>query len=156
MFAICKRYAADTMEAEDILIEGFTKIFTKIDSFTGQGSFEGWIRTIIVNTALSTFEKRSRRVRTVSYDELPVIKEVVFNEQKYEVDYLMDALQSLPVQYRQAINLFAIEGYSHSEIGKKLSISETLSKVRVSRARKILKESLEKISAKFSDSYHAA
>lgn len=155
MFAICKRYAVDTMEAEDILMVAFTKVFTKIDTYTGQGSFEGWVRTIVVNSALSTYQKNQRRVQTTSYDEYPLISEVLISEQKYEVDYLLNAMGALPIPYRQAFNLFALEGYSHSEIGKCLSISETLSKVRVSRARKMLQQSLAKITARLEKSSYA-
>jgi RNA polymerase sigma factor (sigma-70 family) len=156
MYAICMRYANDIMEAEDILMVGFTKVFTKIDSYQGQGSFEGWIRSIIVNSALSNYYKNLRRVKTTSFDSVPYLKEIVVSEQKSDVDYLLKALQSLPKQYKQAFNMFVLEGYSHREIGKLLDISESLSKVHVSRARKLLQDNLNKIAMRIDRTCYAA
>jgi RNA polymerase sigma factor (sigma-70 family) len=156
MYAVCMRYAADTMEAEDILMVGFTKVFTKIDSYSGQGSFEGWIRSIIVNAALSNYYKNLRRVKTTSYDNVPYTKEIAVVEQKSDLDYLLKALQILPKQYKQAFNMFVLEGYTHREIGKLLDISESLSKVHVSRARKLLQDNLKKVAIRINRTCFAA
>jgi len=156
MYALCMRYAADTMEAEDILMVGFTKVFTKINTYNGQGSFEGWIRSIIVNSALSNYYRNLRRIKTTSFENLPLMKEVAVNDQRCDIDYLLKALQSLPKQYRQAFNMFVLEGYSHREIGKLLAISESLSKVHVSRARKFLQENLNRVAMRIDKSYYAA
>ena len=156
MYAVCMRYAADHMEAEDILMVGFTKVFTKIATYNGQGSFEGWVRSIIVNSALSNYHKNLRRIKTTSYDLVPQMKEIAVNEQKSELDYLFKALQTLPHQYKQAFNMFVLEGYSHREIGKLLDISESLSKVHVSRARKLLQDNLNKVAMRIDKTHFAA
>jgi len=156
MFAVCMRYANETMEAEDILMIGFTKVFTKIGSYNGQGSFEGWIRSIIVNSALSAYYKNQRRVQTTSYDNAIHAKETAINDQRCDIDYLLKALQALPNPYQMAFNMFVLEGYSHREIGEKLAITESLSKVHVSRARKLLQDNLNKVALRMERSYFAA
>jgi RNA polymerase sigma factor (sigma-70 family) len=156
MYAVCMRYATDTMEAEDILMVGFTRVFTKIETYSGHGSFEGWIRSIIVNAALSNYYKNLRRIKTTSYDSVPYMKEIAVGEQKSDLDYLLKALQILPKQYKQAFNMFVLEGYTHREIGKLLDISESLSKVHVSRARKILQDNLKKVAVRIDRTCFAA
>jgi RNA polymerase sigma-70 factor (ECF subfamily) len=144
LFALCLRYANNEDEAKDILQEGFIKIFDKLQQYKNKGSLEGWMRKIIVNTAL---EKIRRENRFVLVEDETMIE----NEQyKYEhvleelgEKELLEMIQELSVQYRMVFNLYAIEGYSHKEISKKLNISEGTSKSNLSRARELLKSKIE-------------
>jgi len=129
--------------ARDVLQDGFIKVFENIRSFRFEGSFEGWIRRIMVNTALE-YHRRKTAGRDVE------INEEVFGEQELETldtDYqlLLTVVASLPQQYRLVFNLYAIEGYSHAEIGALLNISESTSKSNYSRARMILREKVSQI-----------
>lgn len=144
MYGICYRYVKDSMEAEDVLVTAFTKVFEKIDQFKHEGSFEGWIRRIVVNEALSSL----RRNRSM-YLETELAK--VDNDPNYnnpsdhlEAEDLMQLVKELPTGYRIVFNMYAIDGYSHKEIGESLGISENTSKSQLSRARiylqKVLKE----------------
>lgn len=144
LFALCLRYANNEDEAKDILQEGFIKIFDKLQQYKNKGSLEGWMRKIIVNTAL---EKIRRENRFVLVEDETMIE----NEQyKYEhvleelgEKELLEMIQELSMQYRMVFNLYAIEGYSHKEISKKLNISEGTSKSNLSRARELLKSKIE-------------
>jgi len=140
MFGVCLRYATDYMEAEDILMMGFTNVFTKINSYNGAGSFEGWIRSVVVNVALSNYRRKQRKISTVSFEEHFISGYSTHQHNRCDIDYLVQALQALPAHYRVAFNMHALEGYSHREIANKLDISETCSKAHVARARKILQQ----------------
>lgn len=143
MLAVCTRYVGDKMEAEDVMIEGFMKIFDKIDQFNFQGSFEGWIRKIMVNEALMYV--RSKKVLEVDLDV--AIEEP--NNYEFSTDVeaedLMKLIEQLPEGYRTVFNLYAIEGYNHQEISEMLGISEGTSKSQLSRARAMLQSKLMKI-----------
>lgn len=142
MYAICYRYVKDSMEAEDVLVTAFTKIFERIDQFKNEGSFEGWIRRVVVNEAL-TYLRRNRSM----YLETEL--EAAGREPDYtsmsdhlEAEDLMNMIQELPVGYRMVFNLYAIDGYSHKEIAEQLDISENTSKSQLSRARTYLQRLL--------------
>lgn len=145
LFGVCLRYAKDRTEAEDILQDGFVKIFTKLDTFKFDGSFEGWARRVVVNSALERYRKMNL-MYTVSeirdydtqFSASDVLSEMSYNE-------LLDMIQELTPQYRTVFNLYAIEGYSHQEIAKMLDISEGTSKSNLSRARCILQEKVESL-----------
>lgn len=142
MLALTLRYAKDTMEAEDILMIGFKKIFDRITSYSGTGSFEGWMRRIMINCALNVYQQNQRRICTKPLEyavEIPVY----YPTNNTDTEYLIDALHSIPACLRTAFNLYAIEGFSHKEIALNLGISEVSSKVRVNRARKALREALK-------------
>lgn len=143
MFAICLRYAQDEMEAEDILMIGFTRVFTKIDSYGGNGSFEGWMRSIIINTALNVYRKNIRSVKTTTMEDHCKYLHYDVQHHNHDLKYLLNLLHSLPEYYRTAFNMFVIEGYSHKEIGQTLGITEALSKTHVMRARKMLQQKIE-------------
>ncbi|MBT1702372.1 RNA polymerase sigma factor [Chryseosolibacter indicus] len=142
MYAVCYRYVREAMEAEDILVTAFTKIFERIDQFKGEGSFEGWIRRIIVNESL-TYIRRNRAMyveteldqadRQVNYEQL--------DDHLAEED-LLNMIQQLPSGYRVVFNMYAIDGYSHKEIAEHLGISENTSKSQLSRARTYLQKLL--------------
>jgi RNA polymerase sigma-70 factor (ECF subfamily) len=144
MFGICLRYAGNYHDAEDIMQEGFIKVFEKINQFGFKGAFEGWIRKIMVNTAL---EKYRMHFQTVSLQDNPA-----GTEQELEIDMttnlevkeLLNIIQDLTPRYRLVFNLYALEGYSHKEISEMLQITEGTSKSNLSRARVILQERVNK------------
>jgi RNA polymerase sigma factor (sigma-70 family) len=153
MYGVCLRYAKDTANAEDILQEGFVRVFTKIEQFEFKGSFEGWLRRIMVNTALEKFRKHDR---LYPVEEMQIYEATEWEEEtisSISAAELMAMIQELPPRYRMVFNLYAIEGYSHLEIGEMMNISEGTSKSNLSRARMILQKKVlgnygsEKISA---------
>jgi len=141
MMALTSRYASDTMEAEDILMLGFKKVFDRISSYNASGSFEGWIRRIMINCAINVYQQNQRRILTQPMEET-INLPGYHSTNSTDTEYLLMALQNLPGYLRGPFNLFAIEGFSHKEIAENLGISEVLSKVRVTRARKALREAL--------------
>ena len=136
MFPICIRYAGDRESAQDILQDGFITLFTKLEDFKGDGSFEGWARRIFVTTALMYLRKKD--VLKMS-DELELARglkaETVTQTQNLGYKELMELIMTLPPGFRTVFNLYALEGYSHKEIGEMLGISETTSRTQLSRAR---------------------
>ncbi len=140
MYAVCLRYAANAEEAEDILQEGFIKIFKKLDSFRSEGSFEGWIRRIFVNTAIEHF-RRKRYLMPVTEKEENTIegKYVSVLDELAEKDILA-LVQELSPGYRTVFNMYVVEGYTHREIADILGISEGTSKSQLSRAKVILQD----------------
>ena len=145
MFGVCLQYSKDYTEAEDILQDGFIKVFTKISQYTFKGSFEGWVRRIMVNCALERYRKQNL-LYTVSdiqdYDHKLAYDDVLGEISSKE---LLGLVQELSPQYKTVFNLYAIEGYSHKEIGDMLKISVGTSKSNLSRARVILQDKVEKL-----------
>ena len=144
MYGVCLRYANDGDEAKDILQDGFIKVFLNLKQFNNKGSFEGWIRRIIVNTALERFRDKNYL--------FAVNMEAGYEAGDKEYDHILGELSAndllkliheLSPQYKMVFNLYAIEGYSHKEICKKLNIKEGTSKSNLSRAREILKEKVK-------------
>ena len=141
MLALCKRYARSNEEAEDILQEGFIKVFTKLDDFRNEGSLEGWIRRIMINTALN-FHKR----KSPSYQDLnPELFELSRVEESTSVEILSaeeleTVIAQIPSPYKTVFHLNAILGYTHKEIGEMLNISTNTSKSRLNRARHIIQK----------------
>jgi RNA polymerase sigma factor (sigma-70 family) len=140
MYAVCLRYAATSDEAQDILQEGFIKIFKKLDTFRGEGSFEGWIRRIFVNTAIEHFRRKKylqpvteREENTLEGNYLSVLDELAERD-------IMELIQQLSPGYRTVFNMYVVEGYTHKEIGDLMGISEGTSKSQLSRAKVILQE----------------
>ena len=140
MYAVCLRYAGNAEEAEDILQEGFIKVFKKLDSFRSEGSFEGWIRRIFVNTAIEHF-RRKRYLMPVTEKEENTIegKYVSVLDELAEKDILA-LVQELSPGYRTVFNMYVVEGYTHKEISDMLGISEGTSKSQLSRAKVILQD----------------
>lgn len=144
MFVVCMRYAQTTLEAEDILQNGFIKVFTKHHLFDGKGSLEGWIKRIMVNTAIESY-RQSKEKYTDSIDEQhenTIHSHLTSDTSSYQD--LLKLIKELPLGYRTVFNLYAIEGYSHKEIAEMLGISEGNSKSQLSRARQALQEKLIK------------
>jgi RNA polymerase sigma factor (sigma-70 family) len=145
MYGLCLRYAKNTDDAKDIMQEGFIKVFQKIEQYTKKGSLEGWIKRIMINTAL---EKYRSHVIMQSVDEKTATKnDLVYEEtiQNISADDIISIIQTLTPKYRMVFNLYAIEGYSHKEIAEKLGISEGTSKSNLSRARTILQEKVNEL-----------
>jgi RNA polymerase sigma-70 factor (ECF subfamily) len=138
MFGLCLQYADNQDDASDILQEGFIKIFRKLDQFSGTGSFEGWIRKIMINTAL---ERYRSQVRLYPLTDNTVRKDALAYEEVFEklsAADLIRLVQDLPPRYRMVFNLYAIEGYTHKEISDMMGITVGTSKSNLSRARDIL------------------
>jgi RNA polymerase sigma-70 factor (ECF subfamily) len=143
MFGICLRYAGTTAEAEDILQQGFIKVFLNLSRYR-EGSLEGWIRKIIVHEAIDIFRKRKRDLVEIQ----EVMTENFVDEsagilEKLSAESLMNLIKELPGGCRIIFNLYAIEGYSHSEIAEMLQISEGNSRTQFHRARLLLKEKIK-------------
>lgn len=140
MFAICLRYAKDHHSAEDILQEGFIKVFKYIGNFRREGSFEGWLRRIFVNTAIEHLRKSVSLYSIVDSEDKPIdiVDESIFDH--LDQQDLLNMVQSLSPGYRTVFNLYVVEGYSHKEIAKLLSISEGTSKSQLARSRQILQK----------------
>ncbi|MEZ4844057.1 MAG: sigma-70 family RNA polymerase sigma factor [Bacteroidia bacterium] len=148
MFAVCMRYCNSREEAEDVLQDGFIKVFDKISKYRGDGSFEGWIRTIMVNTSLRSWDKRAMKFEPGNIDDIaePAVDEKVLSN--IGAKDIMDMLARLPEGYKVVFNLFAIEGYSHKEIGEILNVNESTSRSQYARARQSLIKMLEKVESK--------
>lgn len=140
MYGVCLRYAKDVTEAEDILQEGFIRVFTKLGQFEFKGSFEGWMRRIMVNTALEKFRKNNHLYPVEDMRSFEASEWSDDTISGISTDDLMRIIQELPPRYRMVFNLYAIEGYSHQEIGEMMKISEGTSKSNLSRARIILQK----------------
>ncbi len=140
MYGICLRYGGNVNDANDILQDGFLKIFEKIHQFKFEGSFEGWMRRIFVNTALERYRSQSKIINI--QDGYKEINDAGYEsiESSITADELISLIQDLSPKYRAVFNLYAIEGYSHKEISEILDISEGTSKSNLSRARTILQE----------------
>jgi len=144
LYGITLRYARNEDEAKDIFQEGFIKIFEKLKQYQNKGSLEGWMRKIIVNTALERIRRENKfmLVEDEAYMEYEQYKYEHILEELGQKD-LLEMIRQLSPQYRVVFNLYAIEGYSHKEISEKLNISEGTSKSNLSRARQFLKAKIE-------------
>jgi RNA polymerase sigma-70 factor (ECF subfamily) len=148
MMAVCMRYVQHRDEAEDILQEGFLKVFQNIHSFRNEGSLEGWIKRIMINHALNHF-KKSRRTPFLEDIDYINEREIVSNDEPATFhspiphEKLLALIQSLPPGYRIVFNLFAFEEYSHKEIASELNISENTSKTQLLKARRMLRTKIE-------------
>ncbi|MFD2943165.1 RNA polymerase sigma factor [Flavobacterium notoginsengisoli] len=140
LFVISLKYCQNESEAEDNLHDTFIEIFTNIKKFKNTGSFEGWMKRILINKAISRY--KNSFFLTPIKDDNP--EEVTLNENEldFPIDFLLSLIQELPHQYRLVFNLYELDGYSHKEIAEMLSISESTSKSNLHRAKLILKEKI--------------
>jgi RNA polymerase sigma-70 factor (ECF subfamily) len=140
LYAVCLQYSGNDEEARDILQEGFIKIFENLGSYKHEGSFEGWMHRITVNTALEKFRNRHNLYRVDDIDKIeePDAEPDNSDYAGLEASDLLGIIRELPPKYRMVFNLYAIEGYSHKEISQMVNISEGTSKSNLSRARSIL------------------
>ena len=142
MFAICLRYSRDRTEAEDLLHEGFLKVFRSIGDFRGEGSLEGWMRRIMVNTALEQYRRKNYLYPVENLPEEEA-GEAESPDMQLRSEDLQQMIRELPPRYRMVFNLYALEGYSHKEIAKMMGITTGTSKSNLSRAREILQRKVE-------------
>ena len=141
-FAIALRYIKDRELAEDVTIEGFMVIFEKIKQFENKGSFEGWMKRIIVTQALLTLRKNKKLNLEVHLEVHQEFLEVHYELNHLETNDLVAMIQELPTGYRTVFNLYVVEGYSHAEISELLGISEGTSKSQLNRGRNLLKQKI--------------
>lgn len=138
------RYAKDKSEAEDMLQEGFLKVFQNINKFKNEGSFEGWIRRIMIFTAINVYKYRLRKYKEdFDHEEY----DAPYNDgiiDKISAKEIMMLIHQMPDGYKVIFNLYAVEGYTHKEIGHMLNIAEGTSKSQYSRARQFLQQALAK------------
>jgi RNA polymerase sigma-70 factor (ECF subfamily) len=148
MLGVCYRYAQSKEEAEDMLQEGFIKVFQKLDSFKFQGVFEGWLRRIFVNTAINIIRKYQKLQYETDIEEAGTMAsnaaEVLDAMQNKEV---IELIRNMPQGYRTVLNLYAIEGYSHKEIGEMLGINESSSRSQFTRAKAVLAKKINALEA---------
>lgn len=142
MYSVCRRYVIELQEAEDVLVCGFTKVFSKIDQFSGDGSFEGWVRRIMVNESLTYLRRNKSMFLEVEIEKAEREPDYQQLHNQLEVEDLHKMIDLLPTGYKTVFNLYAIEGFSHKEIADKLGVSENTSKSQLSRARAHLQKML--------------
>jgi RNA polymerase sigma factor (sigma-70 family) len=142
LFSVCLKYSRNYTEAQDNLQDGFLLIFEKIHLFSFKGSFEGWLKRVMINHILQLYRKET--FLSLVDEEITEAVEVEVEEESVSIDYLMKIIQELPDRYRLVFNLFVIDGYSHPEIATLLNINIGTSKSNLSRARMILKEKIER------------
>jgi len=138
MLGVCRQYVKDIHHAEDLLLQGFLKVFNNLHTFKNKGSFEGWIRKIMVNTCISYLRKKN--LVDLSDEEYVFNDAATVSLENTTVDDIQKIIDALPEGYKMVFNLFAIEGYKHSEIAEKLGISESTSKSQLFKARKLLQQ----------------
>jgi RNA polymerase sigma factor (sigma-70 family) len=143
MLGICRQYVKDLQHAEDLLLSGFLKVFTNLSQFKHEGSFEGWIRRIMVNTCISHLRKKNLVV--LADDDFIFNDAATDSLENTSVEDIQNLIDKLPEGYKIVFNLFAIEGFKHSEIAVKLGVSESTSKTQLFRARKLLQENYIKM-----------
>ncbi len=144
MYAVSLRYMGDKESALDVLQDGFVTLFSKLDTYSGDGSFEGWARRIFVNTALMTLRKKDvlsgsediEKAFGVSYEGMDAVQSISYKE-------LLDTVASLPSGFRTVFNMYVVEGFSHKEIAQKLGIEEATSRSQLQRARMLLQEKIK-------------
>lgn len=142
MLGVCRQYIKDLHNAEDVMITAFMKVFSNLASFNHQGSFEGWIRRIMVNESIS-FLRANRKISFMEDESF--VEDTANNiESGLSVDDIQNLIDSLPEGYKMIFNLYAIEGYKHKEIAEMLGINEGTSKSQLSHARRVLQEQIEK------------
>ncbi|GAB3501241.1 sigma-70 family RNA polymerase sigma factor [Spirosoma knui] len=145
MLAVCTRYCANRDDAEEVMLDGFMRVFEKVSQFREDGSFEGWIRRIMVTESLMFLRKNKQWRQEVSIDDVLVEPDYEWADTALNENELLRIVNQLPDGYRTVFNLYAIEGYSHAEIAETLGITEGTSKSQLSRARALLQANLKKI-----------
>ncbi|HQN99239.1 MAG TPA: RNA polymerase sigma factor [Bacteroidales bacterium] len=142
MYGICLRYAQNQDEASDILQEGFIKVFTKLQDFRNEGSLEGWIKKIMINTAINFYIKEKRYLTTNLETGEGISEQVQISYDNLQLKDLLKLVQGLPAGYRAIFNLYEIEGYTHKEISEILGISINTSKTQLMHARRFLQKQI--------------
>lgn len=141
LFSICLKYSKNKQEAQDNFQDGFIVIFDKIGQFNFKGSFEGWLKRVMVNTILLKYRKKN--VLNIVTEDIPDEVIVDVDDDEISLDFLLNLITDLPDRYRMVFNLYAMDGYSHKEISEMMQIAEGTSKSNLARARAILKQKIE-------------
>jgi RNA polymerase sigma-70 factor (ECF subfamily) len=142
MLSVCMRYARHRLEAEDLVQDGFIRVFEKLHTFKFKGSLEGWIRRIMVNTAIRNYQKASfqrENIGVEDYMDMPLEADAI---QRLSEEELINEIEKLPDGYRMVFNLYVIEGYKHNEIADMLGIGESTSRSQLVKARRMLQQSI--------------
>ena len=143
LYSICLKYSKNKQEAQDNFQDGFITIFNKIGQFNFEGSFEGWMKRVMVNTVLLKY--RNKTVLNIVTEEIPDEVIVDIDEEEISLEYLLNLIQELPDRYRMVFNLFVMEGLNHKEISEEMKITEGTSKSNLARARDILKRKVTEL-----------
>jgi RNA polymerase sigma factor (sigma-70 family) len=142
MLALCRRYVGDRDTAEDVMIQGFMLVFERIAQYSGEGSFEGWVKRIMINEALAYLRKAKTMYLEVDIEKAEMEPDFGFLNGHMEAAELLGVIDRMPAGYKAVFNLYAIEGYNHREIAQLLGIKENTSKSQLSRARMYLQNRL--------------
>jgi len=150
MHSVCMRYAQNRDEAEDILQEAFIKIFQNIATFRGEGSFEGWMKRIMINHALNHYRKNKKMpfhqdIDEINEQDILNKEEISGHHEPVSAEILLSLIHLLPRGYRMVFNLYVFEEYSHKEIAEELNISENTSKTQLLKARRMLRRRLSEL-----------
>ncbi len=144
MLGVCRQYIKDLQQAEEVLLNGFLKVFTKINSYSGKGNFEGWIRRIMVNECISFLRvKKNIFLIDDNFNELDIQGTEIEEMNEQNPDYIQQLIDNLKPELRVVFNLFVIEEYKHKEIAELLNISENASKLRYRKAKQELQEQIK-------------
>lgn len=143
LFGLSLKYSRNYQDAEDTLQDSFLIIFDKIKQYSNKGSFEGWLKRIIINTALQKYREKSNLELVKEVSDTEEVVEIDFEDTNLNIGFLLSLVQELPDKYRLIFNLYVLDSYSHKEISEMLNISEGTSKSNLSRARKKLKKELQ-------------
>ncbi len=146
MLAVCLRYVNDPETARDLMQDGFIKVFTSIDTYTGSGAFEGWLRKIFVNCALEYLRRNDVLRESTDLDNTAELVQPNSNAiSDLSAAELMQLVHDLPAGFRTVFNMFAIEGYSHKEISEALGITESTSRSQYTRAKQLLQKKIKEL-----------
>lgn len=143
MYGVCLRYAENTEDANDILQEGFIKVYNNLNKFRSEGSFEGWIRRIFINTSIEHFRKKVKLYRVTEVQENTIEDDHLDALDSLEAKDIINIINELSPGYKAVFNLHVVEGYSHKEIAEMLGITEGTSKSQLARAKGVLKKIVE-------------
>ena len=143
LFAVCLKYSRNYAEAQDNLQDGFLIIFQKIGQYSFKGSFDGWLKRVMINNVLQQY--RNQTFLSLVNEDIAEDCEIELDEDEISLDYLLKIIQELPDRYRLVFNLYVIDGYSHAEIAEMLQINIGTSKSNLARGRMILKEKIEQL-----------
>jgi len=143
LFGICRRYLKQTEDTEDVFLTGMFKIFNNIDKYKGEGSFEGWMKRIMINESLMHIRKHKNLNLVVEWTQIDKVEQAVVLDQLAEAD-IKNMILELPTGYRTIFNLYVVEGYKHREIAEQLGISINTSKSQLILAKKKLREFIKK------------
>ncbi|AXO81246.1 RNA polymerase sigma factor [Olleya aquimaris] len=146
MLSVCRYYVKDLQHAEEAMLNGFFKVFSNLKNFKSEGSFEGWIRRIMVRESIS-YLRQKKEVQFV-YEDYQHVEIEDSNSQQYDVAQLQELIDTLPEGYKMIFIMYAVEGYKHAEISKLLNISEGTSKSQLFKARKLLQEKIKALNTK--------